>query len=70
MANLATAWFGLADVDRDGKISGPEAVNFFMRSGLPKDVLGQVGGPGKHCSPICARFWPLLPALPAPTRSC
>jgi len=42
MAGLAEQWFRLADEDRDGKITGGEAVKFFMRSGLPKDVLGQV----------------------------
>jgi hypothetical protein len=28
-------WFSLADLDRDGVISGTEAVTFFQRSGLP-----------------------------------
>ncbi|KAI8469930.1 MAG: hypothetical protein J3K34DRAFT_521730 [Monoraphidium minutum] len=51
MAGLAEQWFRIADEDKDGKISGGEAVRFFMRSGLPKDVLGQIwdlasgGGP-------------------------
>lgn len=43
MAGLAEQWFRIADEDKDGKISGGEAVRFFTRSGLPKDVLGQVG---------------------------
>lgn len=42
MAGLAEQWFRLADEDKDGKIGGAEAVKFFTRSGLPKDVLGQV----------------------------
>lgn len=42
MAGLAEQWFRIADEDKDGKIAGGEAVRFFMRSGLPKDVLGQV----------------------------
>jgi hypothetical protein len=41
---LAEQWFRLADEDKDGKIGGGEAVRFFTRSGLPKDVLGQVRG--------------------------
>ncbi|WOL09753.1 actin cytoskeleton-regulatory complex protein PAN1-like isoform X2 [Canna indica] len=34
--------FKRADLDRDGKISGPEAVAFFQGSNLPKNVLAQV----------------------------
>ncbi len=37
------AWFKLADQDGDGVVGGAEAVRFFTRSGLPQDVLGQVG---------------------------
>jgi len=33
---LYNQWFQIADVDRDGMLSGPEAVQFFLRSGLPK----------------------------------
>ncbi|CAL9776462.1 unnamed protein product [Musa acuminata subsp. burmannicoides] len=35
-------YFKRADLDRDGKISGPEAVAFFQGSNLPKNVLAQV----------------------------
>jgi hypothetical protein len=38
----AEQWFKLADEDKDGVISGPEAVRFFTKSGLPQNVLGQV----------------------------
>ena len=38
IANL----FRLADEDRDGAISGGEAVKFFLRSGLSQECLGQV----------------------------
>jgi len=33
---LYNQWFQIADVDRDGMLSGPEAVQFFLRSGLPQ----------------------------------
>lgn len=29
--------------DQDGRLSGPDAVKFFERSGLPRDVLAKVG---------------------------
>ncbi|XP_027905267.1 epidermal growth factor receptor substrate 15 isoform X2 [Vigna unguiculata] len=36
------AYFRRADLDGDGRISGVEAVSFFMGSNLPKQVLAQV----------------------------
>ncbi|CAN1315638.1 Uncharacterized calcium-binding protein C800.10c [Linum perenne] len=36
------AYFRRADLDGDGKISGPEAVGFFQGSNLPKQVLAQI----------------------------
>jgi hypothetical protein len=36
------AYFCAADLDRDGRISGQEAVAFFKGSGLPQPVLAQV----------------------------
>ena len=36
------AYFRAADLDRDGRISGQEAVAFFKGSGLPQPVLAQV----------------------------
>ncbi|KAK1406680.1 hypothetical protein QVD17_42202 [Tagetes erecta] len=36
------AYFGRADLDRDGRISGAEAVAFFQGSNLPKPVLAQI----------------------------
>lgn len=36
------AYFRRADLDGDGRISGAEAVSFFMGSNLPKQVLAQV----------------------------
>eukprot|EP00873_Tetraselmis_striata_P019228 jgi/Tetstr1/439492/TSEL_027922.t1 len=38
----ARDWFGLADRDGDGALSGGEAVAFFQRSGLPRTTLAQV----------------------------
>lgn len=35
-------YFKKADLNQDGKISGPEAVAFFQGSGLPQQVLAQV----------------------------
>lgn len=40
--DLFDAYFRRADLDRDGRISGAEAVSFFQGSGLPKHVLAQV----------------------------
>ncbi|RRT66017.1 hypothetical protein B296_00030332 [Ensete ventricosum] len=36
-------YFKRADLDRDGKISGNEAVAFLQGSNLPRNVLAQVG---------------------------
>ncbi|CAD7698842.1 unnamed protein product [Ostreobium quekettii] len=35
-------WFVFADKDNDGRLSGPDAVQFFERSGLPRDILAKV----------------------------
>ncbi|XP_074582854.1 uncharacterized protein LOC141839091 [Curcuma longa] len=40
--DLFDEYFKQADLDRDGRISGAEAVAFFQRSNLPKQVLAQV----------------------------
>jgi epidermal growth factor receptor substrate 15 len=40
--DLFDAYFRRADLDRDGRISGAEAVGFFQGSGLHKQVLAQV----------------------------
>ncbi|XP_042380207.1 uncharacterized protein LOC121972617 [Zingiber officinale] len=40
---LFDAYFLRADVDRDGRISGKEAVTFFEGSNLPRPVLAQMG---------------------------
>ncbi|WVZ04105.1 hypothetical protein V8G54_024911 [Vigna mungo] len=40
--DLFDAYFRRADLDRDGRISGAEAVSFFQGSGLPKHVLAQI----------------------------
>ena len=37
MCRLYNQWFDIADADRDGVVSGGEAVQFFMRSGLPQN---------------------------------
>ncbi|OIW16468.1 hypothetical protein TanjilG_19184 [Lupinus angustifolius] len=42
--DLFDAYFRRADLDRDGRISGHEAVSFFQASGLPKQVLAQIWG--------------------------
>ena len=33
-------WFQTADSDRDGRVTGGDAVTFFGRSGLPREVRG------------------------------
>lgn len=35
-------WFAFADADGDGRVSGAEAVHFFMRAGLPKSDLAKL----------------------------
>ena len=41
-ADLFDSWFRIADKDRDGLISGAEAVEFFQRSNLSQDTLFKV----------------------------
>ncbi|OWM84024.1 actin cytoskeleton-regulatory complex protein PAN1-like [Punica granatum] len=41
-ADLFDSYFRRADLDRDGRISGAEAVSFFLGSGLPKPVLAKI----------------------------
>eukprot|EP00983_Pelagomonas_calceolata_P094261 1157869-Pelagomonas_calceolata.AAC.8 len=41
--NVVEVHFRTADSDKDGAVSGPEAVAFFGKSGLPTPVLRQVG---------------------------
>ncbi|KAI4367013.1 hypothetical protein MLD38_022800 [Melastoma candidum] len=41
-ADLFDSYFQRADLDRDGRISGAEAVSFFQASGLPKLVLAKI----------------------------
>ncbi|KAL8129553.1 hypothetical protein V2J09_018708 [Rumex salicifolius] len=40
--DLFDTYFKRADLDRDGRISGSEAVAFFQGSNLPKNVLAQI----------------------------
>ncbi|XP_010270492.1 PREDICTED: epidermal growth factor receptor substrate 15-like [Nelumbo nucifera] len=40
--DLFDAYFRRADLDRDGRISGAEAVAFFQGSNLPKHILAQI----------------------------
>ncbi|KAK9806972.1 hypothetical protein WJX72_009114 [[Myrmecia] bisecta] len=39
---LYAAYFYIADADHDGKVQGGDAVKFFERSGLPRDLLAKV----------------------------
>lgn len=41
-ADLFDSWFRLADRDRDGRVSGGEAVDFFQRANLNQDTLFKV----------------------------
>lgn len=40
--DLLDSWFRIADRDGDGLVGGAEAVDFFQRSGLPKDPLFEI----------------------------
>jgi|APGre2960657444_1045066.scaffolds.fasta_scaffold01717_3 hypothetical protein len=42
LSGLYAAWFNLADSDRDGQLTGGEAVAFLTRSDLPKQTLKRV----------------------------
>ncbi|KAK2080274.1 hypothetical protein QBZ16_000127 [Prototheca wickerhamii] len=39
---LYLAWFEQADTDRDGRLTGSDAVTFFQRSGLSRELLAKV----------------------------
>lgn len=41
-ADLFDGWFRLADKDRDGRVSGLEAKDFFQRANLPQETLFKV----------------------------
>ncbi|KAL9272111.1 NUCLEOLAR COMPLEX ASSOCIATED 4-like protein [Drosera capensis] len=41
-ADLFDLYFKRADLDNDGRISGAEAVGFFLGSNLPKQILAQI----------------------------
>ncbi|XP_050145893.1 uncharacterized protein LOC126621421 isoform X2 [Malus sylvestris] len=51
--DLFDAYFRRADLDRDGRISGNEAVAFFQGSGLPKQVLAQAQSSIFFCEMLC-----------------
>ena len=42
MADAFERYFQIADANKDGVISGAEAVGFFKGSGLPQATLAQV----------------------------
>ena len=64
---LYNRWFRMADSDSDGRVSGGEAVGFFMtKSGLPQDTLRQVWEVGANDAPfldhgsfrrVCQLIW-------------
>lgn len=39
---LYNRWFAAADMDRDGRVMGQEAVMFLSRSGLPQPTLAKI----------------------------
>lgn len=41
-------WFMTADADRDGRVTGKDAVNFFAYSGLTREVLARVWALADH----------------------
>lgn len=65
--DLYNRWFRMADGDNDGRVSGGEAVAFFMtKSGLPQETLRQVWETGASDSPfldqgsfrrVCQLIW-------------
>jgi len=46
--DLYNHWFQMADKDKDGRITGPDAVKFFSRSDLPRDLLAKVWAAADH----------------------
>jgi hypothetical protein len=67
-------WFQFADRDSDGRVTGKDAVGFFEKSELPRDVLFKAGRdllPRSTSSLRCApRAWLSLPALHAQRSPC
>jgi hypothetical protein len=67
LEDLYGRWFRMADTDNDGRVSGGEAVGFFMtKSGLPQDTLRQVWEVGANDAPfldqgsfrrVCQLIW-------------
>ena len=53
-AEVFDSFFRRADVDRDGLISGGEAVGFFQGCGLPQATLAKVCG--FHLLSLCTNF--------------
>lgn len=53
------SYFQRADLDRDGKISGLEAVAFFQGSNLPKPILAQVWNEFFHLELFSVSVCPL-----------
>ena len=47
--DLFDSWYRIADVNKDGKVGGGEAVPFLQRSGLSKDALFKVSGHSCCC---------------------
>ncbi|EFN59109.1 hypothetical protein CHLNCDRAFT_33853 [Chlorella variabilis] len=41
-------WFQMADTDRDGRLTGADAVRFFERSGLARELLAKVWANSDH----------------------
>lgn len=49
-------WFAVADLDRDGVLSGVEAVAFFRRSGLPQNPTLFKAGRAWECGEAWGRL--------------
>ena len=47
--DLFDAWYRIADVDKDGRVGGGEAVPFLQRSGLSKEAFEDWS---LHCLPM------------------
>jgi epidermal growth factor receptor substrate 15 len=55
-AEVFDSYFRRADLDKDGRISGREAVGFFQGAGLPQMTLAKVRPPDSCSLPCPARF--------------
>lgn len=61
--NMYKTWFQFADSDEDGRLTGPDAVPFFRRSGLTQTDLKQVWAVSDASRQGFLGFWEFVAAM-------